>query len=63
MELKELKEMAEKFDKINREMAAEEKTFAEEIADRERKGLKGAAAIEHFNAWMEAAGLPHLKVD
>lgn len=57
-----LTDIAGKMDKINRDMAAEEKTWRAEMADRERKGLTGDAAIEHYNAWMEAAGMPHLKV-
>lgn len=54
--LNSLTEIAGKMNKIGRDMAAEAK------AHRERKGLTGAAAVEHYNAWMEAAGMPHLKV-
>lgn len=60
--LNSLTEIAGKMDKIGRDMAAEAKAHREEMADRERKGLTGAAAVEHYNAWMEAAGMPHLKV-
>lgn len=34
----------------------------QELADRQRKGLTGDAAIAHYNEWMQRYGMEHLKV-
>lgn len=57
-----LTDIAGRMDGIGRDIAKEGKVYREEMEDRERKGLTGKAAVEHYNAWMEAAGMPHLKV-
>lgn len=33
-----------------------------ELADRQRKGLTGDAAIAHYNEWMQRYGMEYLKV-
>jgi len=33
-----------------------------ELADRQRKGLTGDAAIAHYNEWMQRYGMEHLMV-
>ena len=34
----------------------------QELADRQRKGLSGDAAIAHYNEWMQRYGMEHLMV-
>ena len=34
----------------------------QELADRQRKGLTGDAAIAHYNEWMKRYGMEHLMV-
>ena len=34
----------------------------QELADRQRKGLTGDAAIAHYNEWMQTYGMEHLMV-
>ena len=34
----------------------------QELADRQRKGLTGDAAIAHYNEWMQCYGMEHLMV-
>ena len=34
----------------------------QELADRQRKGLTGDAAIVHYNEWMQQYGMEHLMV-
>ena len=60
--MKELENIADKLDTINDQMNDEERVWAEELSDRQRLGLTGDAAIEHYNAWMERVGMEHMKV-
>lgn len=34
----------------------------QELADRQRKGITGDAAIAHYNEWMQRYGMEHLMV-
>ena len=34
----------------------------QELADRQRKGLTGDAAIAHYNEWMQRYGMEHLMI-
>ena len=34
----------------------------QELADRQRKGLTGDAAIAHYNEWMKSYGMEYLMV-
>ena len=34
----------------------------QELADRQRRGLTGDAAIAHYNEWMQRYGMEHLMV-
>ena len=47
---------------IGDRMRHEEAIMIAEREDRQRLGLHGDAAIEHYNRWMEAHGLHDLKV-
>lgn len=60
--LKKLQDISGSLDSLNRELNEEEKVWAEELADRQRLGLKGDAAIAHYNEWMDRHGMGHLKV-
>jgi len=60
--LKQLESIAKSLDELNRQMNEEEKVWAEELADRQRLGLKGDEAIKHYNEWMDQHGMGHLKV-
>ena len=60
--LKKLQEISDSLDDLNRQMNEEEKVWAEELADRQCLGLKGDAAIMHYNEWMDRHGMGHLKV-
>ena len=40
----------------------EGKVFREELEERQRLGLQGDAAIEHYNKWMQRNGMEHLMV-
>ena len=57
-----LQDISDSLDSLNRELAKEEKVWAEELAARKRKGLTGDAAIKHYNEWMERHGMSHLIV-
>lgn len=60
--LKKLQEISDSLDDLNRQMNEEEKVWSEELADRQRLGLVGNAAIIHYNEWMDKHGMGHLKV-
>ena len=38
-----------------------EKVWDEELKDRLAKGITGDAAVQHYNEWMDKAGMSHLK--
>ena len=61
--LKKLQSISDSLDGINRELTQEERVWAEELADRQRLGLEGNAAIEHYNEWMDQHGMGHLKIN
>lgn len=60
--LKKLQGISDALDNLNRELSDEERVWAEELADRQRLGLEGDAAISHYNDWMDRHGMGHLKV-
>ena len=43
-------------------MTMESQVWRAELEERQRLGLHGEAAIEHYNEWMERYGMHHLKV-
>lgn len=57
-----LQEISNSLENLNRQMNEEENVWAEELADRQRLGLNGDAAIKHYNEWMDRHGMEHLKV-
>ena len=44
------------------QMRKEASVARQELADRQRKGLTGDAAIAHYNEWMHRHGMDHLIV-
>ena len=56
----ELQQIAEHIERINRDLREESQVWEAEQKDRLAKGLKGEAAIEHYNEWMAASGMKHL---
>lgn len=44
------------------QMRKEAAVARQELADRQRKGLTGDAAIAHYNEWMQRYGMKHLMV-
>ena len=52
----ELQQIAEHLERINRDLREESQVWEAEQKDRLAKGLKGEAAIEHYNEWMAASG-------
>ena len=60
--LEQLKSIEKASEELGNSIRKEGDVYAAELADRLDKGLTGDAAIEHYNAWMEAANMSHLKV-
>lgn len=60
--VKKLQEISNSLENLDRQMNEEEKVWAEELADRQRLGLEGNAAIVHYNEWMDRHNMSHLKV-
>ena len=50
---RELQQIAEHLERINRDLREESQVWEAEQKDRLAKGLTGEAAIEHYNEWMK----------
>ena len=57
-----LQDISDRLEDIHRDLIAEEKVMAAELAERKRQGLTGDAAVKHYNDWMDRHGMGHLKV-
>ena len=57
-----LQDISDRLEVINQDMDAEERVWAAELADRQRLGLTGDAAVKHYNDWMDRHGMSYLKV-
>ena len=55
-------DISDRLEDIHRNLVAEEKVMAAELAERKRQGLTGDAAVKHYNEWMDRWGMSHLKV-
>lgn len=55
-----LQQIASDLERINRDLYNESDVWDAELRDRQAKHLEEEAAIEHYNAWMQAAGMEHL---
>lgn len=60
--LSNLQDISDRLEDIHRDLITEEKVMAAELADRQRLGLTGDAAVKHYNAWMDRHGMSYLKV-
>lgn len=60
--LRTLQDISDRLEDIHRNLVAEEKVMAAELAERKRQGLTGDAAVKHYNEWMDRWGMSHLKV-
>lgn len=47
---------------MGKQIRNEATVIRQELADRQRKGLSGDAAIAHYNEWMQRYGMEHLMV-
>ena len=47
---------------MGKQMRIEAAVASQELADRQRKGLTGDAAIAHYNEWMKRYGMKDLMV-
>ena len=47
---------------LNKQMEHERKVYLAELADRNRKRLKGDDAVKHYNQWMRRNDMEHLCV-
>ena len=59
--LKQLQRISNQLDCIGRDIREEERVYAAELEDRLAKGITGDAAVQHYNEWMDKAGMSHLK--
>ena len=59
--LTQLQQISIQLDCIGRDMREEERVYAAELKDRLAKGITGDAAVQHYNEWMDKAGMSHLK--
>lgn len=59
--LTQLQQISNQLDCIGRDMREEERVYAAELEDRLAKGITGDAAVQHYNEWMDKAGMSHLK--
>ena len=57
-----LQDISDRLEDIHRDLIAEGKVMAAELAERKRQGLTGDAAVKHYNDWMDRHGMGHLKV-
>ena len=57
-----LKTILEISEKLSSSMTRESQVWRAELEERQRLGLHGEAALEHYNEWMERYGMHHLKV-
>jgi hypothetical protein len=59
--LTQLQQISNQLDCIGRDIREEERVYAAELEDRLAKGITGDAAVQHYNEWMDKAGMSHLK--
>lgn len=58
---RQLQRISNQLDCIGRDIREEERVYAAELEDRLAKGITGDAAVQHYNEWMDKAGMSHLK--
>lgn len=60
--LNKLEKVGCRMEAVGLEIRKESEVMDAELKDREKKGLTGAAAIQHYNEWMAANGMDDYKV-
>ena len=59
--LTQLQQISNNLEQTGKDLCEMEKVWAAELKDRLAKGITGDAAVQHYNKWMDKAGMPHLK--
>ena len=59
--LTQLQRISDYLEQIGKDLRDMEKVWAAELKDRLAKGITGDAAVQHYNEWMDKAGMSHLK--
>lgn len=60
--IRQLQELEQSSIRLGEAIRREGQICRAELEDRQRLGLHGAAAIKHYNEWMERYGLTNLMV-
>lgn len=61
--IEQVKDIARSLDKLSENMKAEARVYGEELAERQRLGLKGEAAVNHYNDYMRRHNMEHLCIE
>ena len=56
-----LQRISSNLEQTGKDLREMEKVWAAELKDRLAKGITGDAAVQHYNEWMDKAGMSHLK--
>ena len=59
--LTQLQRISNNLEQTGKDLREMEKVWAAELKDRLAKGITGDAAVQHYNEWMNKAGISHLK--
>ena len=59
--LTQLQQISDNLEQTGKDLREMEKVWAEELRDRLAKGITGDAAVQHYNEWMDKAGMSYLK--
>lgn len=59
--LTQLQRISNNLEQTGKDLREMEKVWAAELKDRLAKGITGDAAVQHYNEWMNKAGMSHLK--
>ena len=56
-----LQRISSNLEQTGKDLREMEKVWAAELKDRLAKGITGDAAVQHYNEWMDKAGMSYLK--
>jgi hypothetical protein len=59
--LTQLQRISNNLEQTGKDLREMEKVWAAELKDRLAKGITEDAAVQHYNEWMDNAGMSHLK--
>lgn len=59
--LTQLQRISDNLEQTGKDLREMEKVWAAELKDRLAKGITGDAAVQHYNEWVDKAGMSHLK--